>query len=320
MIKNNPSFKFAIIISILLHIIVLSFLFVHISRPQKLAENPAAIVNAVVVNNSPSHPTKIATAPIKKPLQIEKIEQKALKQHKIEEPKPENTERAQPKIVEKTPPVAEEPALDQPDLKKEILEMQKKALAEKKLQEQKMAAAKKAKERKKMADLAKKRREEEAKKLQKELALEEKVSKESDEAEDEDKTDSEEELVEKEETAKNLENDLAQEEQQLNSMKAQASQGEIDKYKLKIIQSISQKWIIPEALDQQISCQLLVHLGPGGVVVNVDMIKESGDATLDRSARTAVMKASPLPVPESELFDKFRSLRLTFRPQGVTAG
>lgn len=314
--KKNPSYKIAVIISILLHVVVLGFLFVHLSKPQKLADSSVNIIKAVVVNETSKHPNLPVTQPIKKEIKavkkiassekIENIEQKTLHQHSIAPPPLE-------KPVTKPTKPQEEALLDQPDLAQKELEKQR-TINEKKLKE------KKELEKQKRNALAKKRREEEAKKLQHELALEKRTAQ-TEEVDDQNNEEDNEEKNNKEEVSQKLQEDLTTEQQELDSAKAQLSEGEVDKYKQKIIQAISQKWLMPDITNQELACQLLVHLGPGGVVVSVDVLKESGDTALDRSARTAVMKSSPLPVPEkAELFDKFRSLRLTFRPQGVVAG
>ena len=98
-------------------------------------------------------------------------------------------------------------------------------------------------------------------------------------------------------------------------------QGALDEYKSQIIAAISQYWIVPPETQANIYCRLLIHLAPTGMVLKVDMLHSSGDPVLDRSAREAVLKASPLPVPkEARLFDSFRELRLSFRPEGVVQG
>jgi colicin import membrane protein len=99
-------------------------------------------------------------------------------------------------------------------------------------------------------------------------------------------------------------------------------QGEVDKYKALIIQSIAQYWIVFDNItDSGIYCQLLVRVAPGGEVLSVVLVRSSGNPVLDRSAQTAVWKASPLPVPsDPALFDTFRELNLTARPKGITAG
>ena len=100
---------------------------------------------------------------------------------------------------------------------------------------------------------------------------------------------------------------------------AEQNQGEINKYKALIIATISQHWIIPENVAPNISCQLLVHVTANGAVTSVDLLHSSGNQVLDRSARTAVLQASPLPIPKNPtLFNQFRVLKLTARPEGIT--
>ena len=93
-------------------------------------------------------------------------------------------------------------------------------------------------------------------------------------------------------------------------------QGELDKYKALIVQSIGEHWLIPDDLRQDLSCELLIRVAPEGDVLSVEIARSSGDAVLDRSARAAVFKSSPLPVPkEAAVFEKFRELKLTVRPE-----
>ena len=90
----------------------------------------------------------------------------------------------------------------------------------------------------------------------------------------------------------------------------------IDEYKGPITRKIGQYWIVPPNLAKGVSTLLEIKLGPGGVVLSVKLITKSGNEALDRSAKQAVFKASPLPVPKDQaLFDQFRTLRLTVRPQ-----
>jgi colicin import membrane protein len=120
-------------------------------------------------------------------------------------------------------------------------------------------------------------------------------------------------------TAKALNDQLQDEQQQLSAEDSRANQGELDKYKAMILSSIGHHWLVPPGTNKELSCQLLIHLGPGGVVLDVTTVKSSGDEVLDHSAQTAVMKASPLPVPtEATKFNQFRELRLTVRPEQVT--
>ncbi|MCK4609302.1 MAG: cell envelope integrity protein TolA [Gammaproteobacteria bacterium] len=112
-----------------------------------------------------------------------------------------------------------------------------------------------------------------------------------------------------------MQKQIAAEQKQMAA--SQANQGEIDKYKALILAAISEHWIVPVNAAKNLSCQLLVHVAPNGKVLTVDLAKSSGNAVLDRSARAAVLQASPLPVPKNrELFDNFSLLRLTVKPEG----
>ena len=93
--------------------------------------------------------------------------------------------------------------------------------------------------------------------------------------------------------------------------------GLADKYKAMIIQAISEQWVVPQNLPKNISCILDIRVAPGGVVLQVTVKKSSGNPVLDNSAVAAVNKASPLPVPtDASLFDDFRTITLTVRPDG----
>lgn len=92
----------------------------------------------------------------------------------------------------------------------------------------------------------------------------------------------------------------------------------MDKYRHLILQAIAQQWIIPPEVNKHLETKLAVHLAPGGMVLEVIIVKSSGNSVLDRSAQTAVYKASPLPVPKNNgLFKPFRLINLTVRPEGV---
>lgn len=114
-----------------------------------------------------------------------------------------------------------------------------------------------------------------------------------------------------------LQQQLAAENPNAENKPAAATAGVVDEYKALIIAAVSQQWIVPPNANDKF-CKLLVHLAPGGVVLDVSVVQSSGDSALDRSARAAVFKASPLPVPkETALFDSFRELNLTVHPKNV---
>lgn len=128
------------------------------------------------------------------------------------------------------------------------------------------------------------------------------------------------ESVEKSNSAleKSLQSQIDAEEQQMGSVRNAAMLSEMDKYKALVLNAIGQQWIMPSNVNKNLSMQLLIRLAPGGMVLDVKVLQSSGDAILDRSVLTAVSKASPLPVPtDLQLFDQFRELHLTVRPEGL---
>ncbi len=94
--------------------------------------------------------------------------------------------------------------------------------------------------------------------------------------------------------------------------------GVVDRYKALIINAISQQWILPDQVDNRLSSQFRIRLAPNGTVLEVTLTRSSGDPILDRSAQSAIYKASPLPVPsDPEVFDVFRDISLTVRPENA---
>jgi colicin import membrane protein len=94
--------------------------------------------------------------------------------------------------------------------------------------------------------------------------------------------------------------------------------GEVNKYKALIINAISRRWILPDNVDSSLSSQFRIRLAPTGTVLEVSLTRSSGNPILDRSAQSAIYKASPLPVPEDpDAFKVFRDISLTVRPENA---
>ncbi|MFW0078904.1 MAG: cell envelope integrity protein TolA [Coxiella endosymbiont of Haemaphysalis qinghaiensis] len=113
-----------------------------------------------------------------------------------------------------------------------------------------------------------------------------------------------------------LQQEIRREEAQMSTMRqAIQNQGVLNQYGAQIIQAIQRQWIMPVNTNKNLSCILLIRLALSGAVLSVTTLQSSGDHVLDRSARVAVFKASPLPIPQDNtLFSHFRELRLTVRP------
>ncbi|HAU1296279.1 TPA: cell envelope integrity protein TolA [Legionella pneumophila] len=199
--------------------------------------------------------------------------------------------------------------------KKRLKELaEQKALEAKRIEELKKQNEKLAKQReleaKKLAELNKKKQEEKekAEKLKAEQAKAEKLKAEKARAEQE-----------KAEMERKRQAEAAAAQQAAQNAERQARiAGEVDKYKALIVNAIGRNWILPENVDSSLSSQFRIRLAPDGTVLEVSLTRSSGDPLLDRSAQTAIYKASPLPVPKDvETFNLFRDISLTVRPEQV---
>ena len=190
--------------------------------------------------------------------------------------------------------------------------------------------AKKAEEKKrqkkleKKADDAKKKRIAEEKKLKqlkkkkdKEKKLK-KLKKEKKKKEAERKRKEEEKLKAKEaerkrkEEEKKLKEKALQEE--LETEQLEYDQSEILKFTSLIINAIENKFNKTN-LKEGLSCKILIRMSEDGTVLESNIVESSGNELFDQRADKAVHSASPLPVPsESKLFNKMRSIRITFDP------
>ncbi|OGT37425.1 MAG: protein TolA [Gammaproteobacteria bacterium RIFCSPHIGHO2_12_FULL_38_14] len=104
----------------------------------------------------------------------------------------------------------------------------------------------------------------------------------------------------------------------LKGTESREAQGEVNKYKALMLQAISEQWIIPLQANKKLYCELIIRLAPSGMVLDVQVKKSSGDPSLDASARAAVLKASPLPVPSNpQAFETFRQFVLKVKPENV---
>lgn len=92
---------------------------------------------------------------------------------------------------------------------------------------------------------------------------------------------------------------------------------EIDRYHQLIIARIQQHW--RRDLDQStgLSCLVKVRLLATGEVIDAAIVKSSGSAAFDRAATMAVMRASPLPLPEDAYArnEFVRGFNFLFKPE-----
>lgn len=81
----------------------------------------------------------------------------------------------------------------------------------------------------------------------------------------------------------------------------------------------SSYWSYPSVVKPEDEVTVNIVLVPTGEVVNVQVVKSSGNALLDSSVLQAIRKASPLPVPKDiRVFEKsFRNFTMKFRPENA---
>jgi colicin import membrane protein len=121
----------------------------------------------------------------------------------------------------------------------------------------------------------------------------------------------------REEAERALQEQLMAEQHALEAERQRQSDRVVNQYVEIIKQKIQRNWLRPAAARQGLSCTIAVNLMPGGGVLNARVIKSSGDPVFDRSVESAVLKASPLPLPpDAALFERFRELEFIFNPEG----
>lgn len=89
----------------------------------------------------------------------------------------------------------------------------------------------------------------------------------------------------------------------------------VDEYIAKIATKIRRNTVMPPGVPDEARAEFLVTLLPGGRVLNARLSKSSGNAAYDAAVERAILKSDPLPLPpDSSLFNRFRELKLGFKP------
>lgn len=349
--KQSNYYRPYFLLALALHVFLFLFLFVHFTSKNNspAIQSSPNIIKAVTVSSSVLSAQMTATPPVPQPpkpiLQqaqtspqpiqketknLELAQQTILHQEHAQQLKQQMQKAAeQQEAVEKEHKIVQQKIqAEQAAAKAQQKVEQAQQNAEAKIAEQKAAAQQKAEQRaEKAEELAKaaelKKQEAQKAAIAKQL-IEKSIAQDVATTENKQTQEAQEKQVQ---TAKLATQQLLQQEvdsqtqAQAQQAQSEENQGKIDKYKALIIQAISQQWIVPQSVQDNETGKLLVTLAPGGMVLSVQIVQSSGDAALDRSARAAVFKASPLPVPDdSALFENFRQLNLTVAPQGITSG
>ena len=288
---DNGSYKISLIFAISFHVVLILFLLVKFTTSKSVVAFSAAnnFINATAINERDfdDQMNKKMVNQKTAPKQEEKALPETVKQEEKVPSEIAKTRQIPEKVITVKKPVIKKEQL-QSILQKNLLMEQAKEIAELKNERQKYKK-----------NINKQRQQEIQKNLRDQILAEQK------------------QLAREQSQAKARAQAQAQAQAQ-EQAHGHRLQGEVDKYKALILQAISSQWIIPEGVDSKSVCRLLINVAPGGVVLNVQLVSSSGNLALDRSAQAAVLKASPLPVPEDvSLFDRVRTINLTVRPEGM---
>jgi len=183
------------------------------------------------------------------------------------------------------------------------------------------------------AEKAEKARQAQVKKQQEKEAQEKKLAeqKKAEELKAQQKAEAERKQKALEQELKKLEEDRVQNQLQQEIAAAEAAEqaamaeeqaeATAQSYVAVIAARVEQFWSRPPSARKGMQCELLIQLVPTGRVVNVTVVKSSGNSAFDRSAEQAVLKAEQFRELQNvppDVFEKyFRQLTLIFNPQDL---
>lgn len=314
-VVNSPRF---LLYSILVHVTFVSVIVMSLDWNTKAKPAPH-VINATVVDES-----KIKAEMEKLRLADERKKNLADAQQK----KLEDAKKASKKEEKRLADIKKKREAEQRKLKNEEKKRKQEEQKRKTAEKQRKVEEKKRRdvEKKRLADEKKAKVEKQARKqaqLDKlkaeEVALEEKMVREEEQRikqVEERKKQQELARIRAEET-RIRQQQMAEEQRHLDAAREREYQSIVDKHVEIIRQKVTRNWLRPAGSMVGLACTVRVRIIPGGDVLEVRITKGSGNAVFDRSVETAVLKASPLPLPaDRALFDRFRVLEFIFDPEG----
>lgn len=216
-------------------------------------------------------------------------------------PEPEPEPKVEPKPEPKPDPAIAERKAEQEKLEKEKAVAQAKREEAQREKQKAEQAAEKQRQQKAATERAKAEAEAERQKVAREKAEREKAAREKEEQR---------RKAAEEAAARERDRELEAEERLL----AAADSGALADYVAVIRQRVERNWVRPPGAKPGIECEVLVTQIPGGEVAGVQMGRCNADDAVRRSIEAAVLRASPLPLPDDPaLFE--RNLRFTFKPE-----
>ena len=293
---------------------------------QAVRENPRAVIYAVLMHLvlllllvfSLDWTPKAIKPGTNKPIQAQLVdvsklqaieEKKQAKQQRLAEDKRKaeaEVERKKKVEQDKKRKVETERKKKAEQERKAEVERKKKTEQEKKRKAEVERKKKVEQEKKRKAEAERKKKAEQDKKRKAETERKKKIEQEKKrKAEAERKKKAAAEAARRKEAEQALQAQLAEEQ----------AQHALSQYIPHIQAKIQRNWLRPPGSSAGLSCMILVKLIPGGEVVDANVVRSSGDPLFDRSVETAVLKASPLPLPQdTAMFKHFREIQFIFIP------
>ncbi len=284
--RRLPVSPLAIGLAVLLHGVLFSIMFIKVDSHVKQvaavkslqikADKPLDIIEATAIDN------KVLEEKKEKKRAIEREKQRKLAAEKKRLAEKERKRKAEVKRKK-----------EEQVKKKKAEEKRKKELAIKKAE-----AKKKAAEEKKKADKERARKKAEAKK-KKEAERKKKLA---------------EEKKRKADAERKRKEDAMRKQMEAKARAARAGQA-MSKYVPRIQAKVESNWSYPPQGPEGCNPTVRVNLAPNGKVLNVKIVKSSGDPYCDSSVKKAFLKASPIPIPlDPDLYSEFKTIDFPFRP------
>lgn len=306
--SHQPSYLKAFYLAVAFHVGILLMLFIesNVSHPVMALDTRPQLNESIQKTESEAEPVKAVSVDQREVQEtITRIKEERARQKQQEVARKQQLERQIQQA--KNERIKEQQRLKQLKEEADKLAIARKEQIEAEKRRLKEIADQKAKEKKQLAELQK----------QKEKIRAEQLALKKKEEEQKRLAELKQKQAEQEAQAKRFAAERERAAKEAAARQAQIA-GEVNKYKALIVNAISRQWILPENVDHQLSSQFRIRLAPDGMVLDVHLLRSSGDPVLDRSAQTAIYKASPLPVPaDAEAFNLFRDISLTVRPEQV---
>ena len=106
----------------------------------------------------------------------------------------------------------------------------------------------------------------------------------------------------------------AESEKTARQLAATARDKALAEYVNRVRAKVRGNWILPADLQGNPQCIFKVVQLPTGEVIDVRLVKSSGNGAYDEAVHRAILKSSPLPLPVAGT-PFYRELELTFRPK-----